>query len=56
MLGRYDIDVAAPVLEQLKTQGIDVTGPVPGDTVFVKRVPGNSMPSSRCITIRATSR
>ena len=23
-------------LEQLKTQGIDVTGPVPGDTVFVK--------------------
>jgi 4-hydroxythreonine-4-phosphate dehydrogenase len=36
VLGRYDIDVAAPVLEQLKSQGIDVTGPVPGDTVFVK--------------------
>lgn len=36
VLGRYDIDVAAPVLEDLKAQGIDVTGPVPGDTVFVK--------------------
>ncbi len=36
VLGRYDIDVAAPVLEQLRMQGIDVTGPVPGDTVFVK--------------------
>ena len=36
VLGRYDIDVAAPVLEELKAQGIDVAGPVPGDTVFVK--------------------
>jgi 4-hydroxythreonine-4-phosphate dehydrogenase len=36
VLGRYDIDVAAPVLERLKAQGIDVSGPVPGDTVFVK--------------------
>jgi len=36
VLGRFDIDVAAPLLEQLKGQGIDVTGPVPGDTVFVK--------------------
>lgn len=36
VFGRYDIDVAAPVLERLKAQGIDVSGPVPGDTVFVK--------------------
>lgn len=36
VLGRYDIDVAAPILEQFRRQGIDVTGPVPGDTVFVK--------------------
>ena len=36
VLGRYDIDVAAPVLDELKAQGIDVAGPVPGDTVFVK--------------------
>lgn len=36
VLGRYDIDVAAPVLARLKAQGIDVSGPVPGDTVFVK--------------------
>jgi 4-hydroxythreonine-4-phosphate dehydrogenase len=33
VLGRFDIDVAAPLLDQLKGQGIDVTGPVPGDTV-----------------------
>jgi len=36
VLGRYDIDIAAPVLEKLREQGIDVSGPVPGDTVFVK--------------------
>lgn len=36
VLGRYDIDIAAPVLERLHGQGIDVSGPVPGDTVFVK--------------------
>ncbi|KQZ01518.1 4-hydroxythreonine-4-phosphate dehydrogenase [Pseudolabrys sp. Root1462] len=36
VLGRYDIDVAAPVLEKLRADGIDVVGPVPGDTVFVK--------------------
>ena len=36
VLGRYDIDVAGPVLEKLREDGIDVSGPVPGDTVFVK--------------------
>jgi 4-hydroxythreonine-4-phosphate dehydrogenase len=36
VLGRYDIDVAAPVLEKLRGQGIDVSGPISGDTVFVK--------------------
>ncbi len=36
VLGRYDIDVAGPVLEKLREQGIDIYGPVPGDTVFVK--------------------
>lgn len=36
ILGRYDIDVSAPLIGTLREQGIDVTGPVPGDTVFVK--------------------
>ena len=36
ILGRYDIDVSAPLIGTLRERGIDVTGPVPGDTVFVK--------------------
>jgi 4-hydroxythreonine-4-phosphate dehydrogenase len=34
--GRHDIDVTAPLVERLRAGGMDVTGPVPGDTVFVK--------------------
>ncbi|MBV8911967.1 MAG: 4-hydroxythreonine-4-phosphate dehydrogenase PdxA [Acetobacteraceae bacterium] len=36
LFGRYDIDVAAPVIEEFVARGLDVVGPVPGDTVFVK--------------------
>ncbi|MEO8011170.1 MAG: 4-hydroxythreonine-4-phosphate dehydrogenase PdxA, partial [Dokdonella sp.] len=36
LFGREDIDVTAPTLAQLKAEGLDVHGPVPGDTVFVK--------------------
>lgn len=36
LFGRQDIDVTAPVIEQANADGMDVTGPVPGDTVFVK--------------------
>jgi 4-hydroxythreonine-4-phosphate dehydrogenase len=36
LFGRQDIDVTTPVIEQAVTDGMDVTGPVPGDTVFVK--------------------
>jgi 4-hydroxythreonine-4-phosphate dehydrogenase len=36
LFGRQDIEVTAPVVEQCRTDGMDVTGPVPGDTVFVK--------------------
>ncbi len=34
--GRHDIDVTAPVVAARRAAGEDVTGPVPGDTVFVK--------------------
>lgn len=34
--GRHDIDITAPVVEDYRERGFDVTGPVPGDTVFVK--------------------
>ncbi len=36
LFGRQDIDVTLPVIEQAMRDGMDVTGPVPGDTVFVK--------------------
>ena len=36
ILGRQDIDVTAPVVTDYRARGIEVDGPVPGDTVFVK--------------------
>jgi 4-hydroxythreonine-4-phosphate dehydrogenase len=33
-LGREEIEVIEPVLEQLRAQGFDVRGPVPADTAF----------------------
>lgn len=36
LFGRQDIDVSAPVIERCVADGLDVVGPVPGDTVFVK--------------------
>jgi 4-hydroxythreonine-4-phosphate dehydrogenase len=36
LFGRYDIDVATPVIAEAVAAGRDVVGPVPGDTVFVK--------------------
>ncbi len=36
LFGRQDIEVTAPVVAACQAAGWDVTGPVPGDTVFVK--------------------
>jgi 4-phospho-D-threonate 3-dehydrogenase / 4-phospho-D-erythronate 3-dehydrogenase len=36
LFGRQDIEITAPVVERCRADGMDVTGPVPGDTVFVK--------------------
>ena len=33
-LGREEIDTLIPTLDQLRTQGMDITGPLPADTVF----------------------
>ncbi|NQY27515.1 MAG: 4-hydroxythreonine-4-phosphate dehydrogenase PdxA [Piscirickettsiaceae bacterium] len=35
-LGREEIDVIIPVIERLKQQGLNVSGPWPADTVFVR--------------------
>jgi 4-hydroxythreonine-4-phosphate dehydrogenase len=34
--GRHDIDITAPVVEDYRARGFHITGPVPGDTIFVK--------------------
>jgi 4-hydroxythreonine-4-phosphate dehydrogenase len=36
LFGRQDIEITTPVVEQCQAAGMNVTGPVPGDTVFVK--------------------
>lgn len=36
LFGSQDIDITAPLVAALRAEGRDVTGPVPGDTVFVK--------------------
>ena len=36
LFGRQDIDVVAPTIAQAVADGMRVSGPVPGDTVFVK--------------------
>jgi 4-hydroxythreonine-4-phosphate dehydrogenase len=36
LFGRQDIDVTTPAVAAFRQEGLDVTGPVPGDTVFVK--------------------
>lgn len=36
MFGREDLDVIAPAIEAARREGIDATGPWPGDTVFMR--------------------
>ena len=36
ILGKEDEAIIAPVIREFLAQGYDVTGPVPGDTVFIK--------------------
>lgn len=37
-MGREEIEVIAPVLEQLRAEGMDLVGPLPADTLFTKHV------------------
>ena len=36
LFGRQDIDISAPTIAKAVADGLDVVGPIPGDTVFVK--------------------
>ena len=40
MFGREDQDVIAPAVEEFRAQGLEIEGPVPGDTVYVKALAG----------------
>ncbi|MDP2811316.1 MAG: 4-hydroxythreonine-4-phosphate dehydrogenase PdxA [Rhodocyclaceae bacterium] len=37
-MGREEIEVITPVLEQLRAEGMDLVGPLPADTLFTKHV------------------
>jgi 4-hydroxythreonine-4-phosphate dehydrogenase len=37
-LGREEIDVISPVIEELKLEGLGISGPYPADTLFTPRV------------------
>lgn len=37
-LGREELELIAPVIQELKAEGLDVRGPLPADTVFTPRV------------------
>lgn len=37
-MGREEIDVIAPVIEQLRGEGLDLVGPLPADTLFTRKV------------------
>ena len=36
LFGRQDIDVSKPTIDTAVADGLDVVGPIPGDTIFVK--------------------
>jgi len=40
LLGREDIDVLSPAIESARASGIDVSGPFPADTLFVRAARG----------------
>jgi 4-hydroxythreonine-4-phosphate dehydrogenase len=40
LLGREDIDVLLPAIESARASGIDVSGPFPADTLFVRAARG----------------
>lgn len=56
MLGDEEIQVIRPGIRDAQLLGVDVHGPVPGDTLFIKPTAEISMPWWRCITTRVWPR
>lgn len=40
LFGREDVDIVQPAVEELRASGLDVHGPLPADTAFVRAVRG----------------
>ena len=40
LFGSEDLEVTAPLIERYQSRGVDVDGPIPGDTVFLRAVAG----------------
>ena len=40
LMGREEQDVLEPAVRECRARGVDVTGPLPGDTIFVRAVRG----------------
>jgi 4-hydroxythreonine-4-phosphate dehydrogenase len=40
-LGNEEIRIIAPAIEKMRARGMQITGPLPADTIFVPRVLGN---------------
>ncbi len=40
LMGREEIDLIAPVVERVRREGVDVTGPVPADSIFFQAIGG----------------
>ncbi len=53
LLGREELDIVIPVIEQLRGDGMHLIGPLPADTAFCRKSWAVSMRWWRCITIRA---
>jgi 4-hydroxythreonine-4-phosphate dehydrogenase len=54
--GREEIDIIEPVVKAFQSRQMNVTGPWPSDTVFLKAKRGEVDAVSLCITIKAKSR
>jgi 4-hydroxythreonine-4-phosphate dehydrogenase len=52
-MGTEEIDTIIPVLEEMRAKGMNLSGPLPADTLFSRNILTMPMRYSRCTTIRA---
>lgn len=52
-LGREEIDIIEPTLARLRTEGMDLRGPLPADTLFTPNIWSTATQCWRCTTTKA---